>query len=308
MPFKAVEQVMDSVAGAAYIERELLHVMSVAHEEIIPGFDLRDAVPAVVNQEGADMDAIARDNVKAYGEPTWVSKDQDVQKGEVKETREQKIKGMFDLVVTAKFKRKELRQAAKVNRPLQASRLNNGKNVLNLAIRNAMVDGVPELGMAGLLSSLDHLVHDQAGSAFSGLSDAAVEDLMLGYVEQFINEIGTDYPISHILMAPSFNTRLSRTKGVEGGRTMKAVIADILNVPLQNFIVDHRLKSKSVGSYTSKDFMVFLPAYPRIFEILNPIRLMQDDPYMEGSTLCVDQIVQYGGLDFHEKIGALADA
>lgn len=307
MPFQAVEQVMDSVAGAAYVEQELLHVFSQVHEEIVPGFDLRDAVPGVVSAEGADMDTVARDNVKAYGEPQWVAKVSN-KKEEVNEVKDRETFNLHELCLSSKFRRKELRQAAKFNRPLQASRLNNAKTALNLKIRNSIYDGVAELGMAGMLSSIDNLVHDQAGGATSGISDKDLEDLFLGFATQFLEEIGSDYPISHVIMAPSWNERISRTYGVEGSRTMKEVLAAVLNVPAQNWYVDHRLKAKSVGSYSNKDMVLFLPAYPRIFEILNPVRLMQEEPYMDGSDLVIDQTVQFGGIAFYEKVGLLAQA
>ena len=142
MPFQAVEQVMDSVAGAAYVEQELLHVFSQVHEEIVPGFDLRDAVPGVVSTEGADMDTVARDNVKAFGEPQWVAK-VSTKREEVSEVKARENFNLHELCLSSKFRRKELRQAAKLNRPLQASRLNNAKTALNLKIRNSTYDGVP---------------------------------------------------------------------------------------------------------------------------------------------------------------------
>lgn len=305
MPFKAVEQVMDSVSSAAYIERELLHVFSQVHEEIIPGLDLRDVAPQVVNTEGANMDAVARDNAKAYGEPQWVGK-VDKKRSEVSETRTQKIKPLQELVMSAKFRRKELKQAAMLGRPLQASRLKNARDSLNIAIRNAIYDGVPDLGMDGLVSDINNLVHDQASGATASITDKDLENLFLGFVEDFLDEIGTDYPISHIILAPSWNKRISRTYGVEGSQTMKQVLSAVLDVPMENFHVDHRLKSKSVGTYSNKDMVLFLPAYPRIFEILNPVRLMQEEPYPDGSDLVIDQTVQFGGVDFHEKVGLLA--
>lgn len=308
MPFQAVEQVMDSVKGAAYIEQELLHVFSQVHEDITPGFDLRDRVPAIVNTEGADMDAVARDKVSAFGAPQWVAKEGNA-KTSINETKSRVTHQIFDLVLSAKFSRKELRQAAKLGRPLQATRLANAKTALEIEIRNAMYDGVSSLGMDGFLSDADNLVHDQAGGATTSITDKDLEALWLGFATDLLDEIGSDYPINYILMAPSWNERVSRTYGVEGSRTMKEVLAAILNVPVQNFIVDHRLKTKTLpGEYTSKDFVLFLPAYPRIFEILNPVRMMIEEPYQDGPDLVIDQSVQYAGLAFNEKVGALASA
>jgi hypothetical protein len=306
MPFKAVEQVMDSVKGAAYIEQELLHVFSQVHEEIVPGFDFRDRVPALVNTEGADMDAVARDKVTAYGKPQWVAKEGNA-KTSINETKSRVTQPIFDLVLSSKFSRKELRQAAKLGRPLQNSRLSNAKTALNIEIRNAMYDGVSGLGMDGFLSDAANLVHDQAAGATASITDKDLQDLFLGFYTDLLDEIGSDYPINYLLIAPSWNERLSRTIGVEGSKSMKRIISDILDVPLENFIVDHRLKSKTLpGEYTSKDFCLFLPAYPRIFEILNPVRMMTEEPYMDGSDLVIDQSVQYAGIAFNEKIGALA--
>lgn len=308
MPFQAVEQVMDSVKGAAYIEQELLHVFSQVHTDIVPGFDLRDRASAIVNTEGADMDAVARDKVTAYGKPQWVAKEGNA-KTSINETKSRVTHPIFDLVLSAKFSRKELRQAAKLGRPLQATRLGNAKEALEIEIRNAMYDGVSGLGMDGFLSDSANLVHDQAGGATASITDKDLEDLFLGFMTDLLDEIGSDYPINYILMAPSWNKRISRTVGTEGGRSMRAVLADVLNVPVQNFVVDHRLAGKTLaGEYTGKDFCLFLPTYPRIFEILNPVRMMIEEPYQDGPDLVIDQSVQYAGLAFNEKVGALASA
>lgn len=308
MPFHDVEQIMDSTAGAAYVEQELLMIFSETFGEIVEGFDIRDKAPRIVNSQGANMDAVARDKAKVFGEPQYTSKVGNV-KQNVSEEKTRETYPIHEMTLAAKFSRRELRQAAATNRPLQADRLRAVREAIELKSRNDFLKGFAGLGLPGFLSDAGKLMDDQAGSAISGLSDVDLEDLFISMMTTIEDEYGMDFPVTHIWMAPAIHARFNRSKGTDGsGPSMKSYLADTYNIPMMNWFSDQRLKEVSVGSYTNKDAMIFLPAHPRILEVLNPLRLVFDEPYKDGSDLVIEGYAQLGGVAIYELLPVLFDA
>lgn len=306
MPFHDVQQMMDS-KSAAVVEQKLLHVIGTAFTDIVDGTDIRDKASSLVNTEGADMDAIARDRVTQFGEPVWVSKGQN-KKPRVNEATDREIYQNHELVLCAAFTRKELRQAAKTNTPLQADRVSNVKESMELAMRDALVKGVPKLGLPGFFSNVNKLMHSQVTTAFKDMTDQQLEDWFIKQMQEYEEENGSNFPIKYIWLAPSIHSRFLRSKGTDGsGPSMKKHLCESFDLDHKNWISDSRLSRLTLGAAANKATMMFLPSNQRIVTIHQPVRWGAEEPYKDGSDLVLEFYQQFAGVQIHEKLPTASD-